>query len=195
MSTYEFKNITTVLTADGLIDAVLSKTNRKTPTEIHPNFKIQRIRSFYMRKVRFCQDAIEEKLTAMLTEFPKLDDLHPFFGDLINILYDRDHYKLALGQLNSVKNVVANISKDYVKLLKYADSAYRCKMLKRAGLGRMATSLKKLKASLGFLEEVRKHLCRLPSIDPYARSILLTGFPNVGKSSFINNITHANVEV
>ncbi len=42
---------------------------------------------------------------------------------------------------------------------------------------------------------MRKHLARLPSINPYDRTILLTGYPNVGKSSFINTISKANVEV
>jgi nucleolar GTP-binding protein len=97
--------------------------------------------------------------------------------------------------LNNVNKIVENISKDYLKLMKYAESAYRCKMLKRAALGRMATTLKKLKASLQFLEEVRKHIGRLPSIDPFTRTLLLCGFPNVGKSSFINNISNANTEV
>lgn len=68
-------------------------------------------------------------------------------------------------------------------------------MLKRAALGRMCTITKKLKSSLGFLDEVRKHLARLPSINPFERTLLITGFPNVGKSSFINQITHANVDV
>ena len=40
---------------------------------IHKNFKISRIRNFYMRKVKFTQDTFEEKLTAILTEFPILD--------------------------------------------------------------------------------------------------------------------------
>jgi len=48
---------------------------------------------------------------------------------------------------------------------------------------------------LAYLEQVRQHLSRLPSIDPYTRTIIICGFPNVGKSSFINKITRAEVEV
>lgn len=110
-------------------------------------------------------------------------------------LYDRDHFKLALGQVNTAKNLIANIAKDYLRLLKYGDSLYRCKQLKRAALGRMCTVLKKLKASLGYLEEVRKHISRLPALDPNTRTLLLTGYPNVGKSSFMNKVTRADVEV
>jgi len=55
MVVYNFKKIETVPTADALIDAILSKTQRKTPTVVHPNYNIVRIRQFYMRKVKFTQ--------------------------------------------------------------------------------------------------------------------------------------------
>ena len=67
-----------------------------------------------MRKVKFTQDSFDEKLDAILTEFPMLDvrivvrkqllclgayelyqDLHPFLASLMNVLYDKNHYKLA----------------------------------------------------------------------------------------------------
>lgn len=148
-----------------------------------------------MRKVKFTEQTVTEKLGAILFEFPRLDDIHPFYADLMNILYDRDHYKLALGQVNTAKNIISGLAKDYLRLLKYGDSLYRCKQLKRAALGRMCTVLKKLKAALGYLEEVRKHISRLPALDPTTRTLLLTGYPNVGKSSFMNKVTRADVEV
>jgi nucleolar GTP-binding protein len=54
----------------------------------------------------------------------------------MNVLYDKDHYKIALGQVGKGKNIIDNISKDYVRMMKYADSLYRCKTLKRTALGR-----------------------------------------------------------
>ncbi|ORX85722.1 GTP binding protein 4 [Anaeromyces robustus] len=194
-SFYNFKRITVVPTVTDFIDIVLSKTQRKTPTVVHPNYKITRIRQFYMRKVKFAQDAFNEKLNNILTEFPKLDEIHPFYADLMNVLYDRDHYKLALAQINTARHLIEQIAKDYVRLLKFADSLYRCKQLKKAALGRMATVMKRQKDSLAYLEQVRQHLARLPSIDPNTRTLLICGTPNVGKSSFMNKVTRTEVEV
>jgi nucleolar GTP-binding protein len=195
MVKYNFKSIHVIPNAQQFVDIVLTKTQRKTPTVVHPGYSINRIRGFYMRKVKFTQTIIHDKLTHILTDFPLLDEIHPFYADLMNVLYDRDHYKLALGQLNTARRLVDNVARDYLKLLKFGDSLYRCKQLKRAALGRMVKVLRKNGTSLSYLEEVRQHMARLPSIDPNTRTLLITGYPNVGKSSFMNKITRANVEV
>ena len=195
MSHYNFKKITVVPTSKDFVDIVLSKTQRKTPTVIHRHFKISRIRQFYTKKIKFTQQNFHDKLAAILTEFPKLDDIHPFYADLMNVLYDKDHYKLALGQLNTAKHLIDNVAKDYVRLMKFGDSLYRCKQLKKSALGRMCTIMKRQNQSLQYLEQVRQHLARLPSIDPNTRTILVCGFPNVGKSSFMNKVTRADVDV
>ncbi|CAI5496377.1 unnamed protein product [Closterium sp. Naga37s-1] len=204
------------------VDIVLSKTQRGTPTVIHKGSAVNRIRQFYMRKVKFTQQTFHDKLTTILDDFPRLEEIHPFYGDLLNVLYDKDHYKLALGQVNVARGIIDRITKEYVRLLKYGDSLYRCKQLKRAALGRMCTLMRKQGPSLAYLEQVRQHmsrlpsidpnptrarswLCgypnvrqhmsRLPSIDPNTRTILVCGYPNVGKSSFVNKVTRADVEV
>ncbi|KJE92887.1 GTP binding protein 4 [Capsaspora owczarzaki ATCC 30864] len=195
MSHYNFKRIQVVPSSKDFVDIILSRTQRKTPTVIHKGYKISRIRNFYIRKVKFTQQNYHDKLSQIITDFPKLDDIHPFYADLMNVLYDKDHYKLALGQINMARNIIDNVAKDYARLLKYGDSLYRCKQLKRAALGRMCTMMVRQNASLQYLEQVRQHLARLPSIDPNTRTIILCGFPNVGKSSFMNQVTRADVEV
>jgi nucleolar GTP-binding protein len=55
--------------------------------------------------------------------------------------------------------------------------------------------MRRQKDPLAYLEQVRQHLARLPSIDPNTRTLLICGYPNVGKSSFMNKVTRADVDV
>jgi len=57
----------------------------------------------------------------------------------------------------------------------------------------MCTLMKRQGPSLRYLEEVRQHMGRLPSIDPNTRTLLVCGYPNVGKSSFMNKVRCTNV--
>lgn len=59
-----------------------------------------------MRKVKFTQQNFHDRLSQIIQEFPKLDDIHPFYADLMNVLYDKDHYKLGLGQLNTARHLI-----------------------------------------------------------------------------------------
>ncbi|KAK4126328.1 P-loop containing nucleoside triphosphate hydrolase protein [Parathielavia appendiculata] len=190
-----WKDIAPVPTAQEFIDIVLSRTQRRLPTQIRAGFKISRIRAFYTRKVKFTQETCSEKFGAIVSSFPVLTDQHPFHRDLMNILYDADHFKVALGQVSTAKHLIETISRDYVRLLKYAQSLYQCKQLKRAALGRMATLIKRLKDPLQYLDQVRQHLARLPDINPTTRTLLVAGFPNVGKSSFVRSVTRADTPV
>lgn len=178
-----------------MLDIVLNRTQRKTPTVIRVGFQIQRIRAFYMRKVKFTAEGFVEKLDEILQKFPNINDLHPFHRDLMDTLYEKNHYKVSLGSLSKAKAFIEQISRDYIRLLKFGQSLFQCKQLKRAALGRMATTVKKLKDALLYLEQVRQHIGRLPSIDPNTRTLLICGYPNVGKSSFLRCITKADVDV
>ncbi|BFG19841.1 hypothetical protein CerSpe_061150 [Prunus speciosa] len=195
MVQYNFKKMTVVPNRKDFIDIILSRTQRQTPTVVHKGSAISSLRKFYMRKVKFTEQNFHEKLSTIIDEFPRLDGVHPFYGDLLHVLYNKDHYKLALGQVNTARNRIGKISNDYVKLLKYGDSLYRCKCLKVAALGRMCTVVKRIGPSLAYLEQIRQHISRLPSIDPNINTILICGYANVGKSSFINKITRADVDV
>ncbi|KAL4987220.1 P-loop containing nucleoside triphosphate hydrolase protein [Aspergillus falconensis] len=190
-----WKDIPPVPTSQEFLDIVLSRTQRQLPTQIRAGFKISRIRGFYTRKVKYTQETFGEKFQAILDGFPRLQDIHPFHKDLMNTLYDADHFRIALGQVSTAKHLIETVSRDYVRLIKYAQSLFQCKQLKRAALGRMATICRRLKDPLVYLEQVRQHLGRLPSIDPNTRTLLICGYPNVGKSSFLRSITRADVDV
>lgn len=55
--------------------------------------------------------------------------------------------------------------------------------------------MRSIDRDLLFLNEARNLLRKMPSIDPEKPTILIAGYPNVGKSSFIISITGARPEV
>ncbi|GKT35588.1 Nucleolar GTP-binding protein 1, partial [Aduncisulcus paluster] len=148
-----------------------------------------------MTKVKATQSFATEKLQYILSEFPQIDDIHPFYKGLLNVLYDRDYYKLALSQIAKAKGIVDNQAKRYVSLLRHADSAFKCKSLKRAALGIMCSVIRKQNPALVFLEQCRQHMSRLPAIEPSARTLVLAGCPSAGKSSFMKSVSKADVDI
>ncbi|CAO2203832.1 unnamed protein product [Urochloa humidicola] len=78
MVQYNFKKITVVPPGKDFIDIILSRSQRQTPTVVHRGCAISLIRQFYMRKVRYSQQNFYEKLSTIIDEFPRLDDIHPF---------------------------------------------------------------------------------------------------------------------
>lgn len=89
MVVYNFRKIRVVPTSKDFIDVGLSKTQRKTPTVVHKGYAIGRIRSFYMRKVKYTQQTFYDKLAQILEDFPNISEMHPFYSDLLNVLYDK----------------------------------------------------------------------------------------------------------
>nr|UXY87837.1 nucleolar G-protein [Cryptomonas curvata] len=184
-----------IFSANQIIDIILSKTQRKTPTIIHKQFSIQRIRQFYIKKLNFVNQKFNFYISAILNYFPDIDQIDQFYKDLFNILFNRNFYKIALSRLNNSKNIVYKITASYIRLLKFSETLYDCKQLKKIAIGRICTIIKKLSNALIYLEKIRKQMKSLPLIDPYRKTILLCGSGNCGKSSLMNKITKANVEV
>ncbi|KAJ3708751.1 hypothetical protein LUZ61_012456 [Rhynchospora tenuis] len=195
MVQFNFKGITVVPSEKELVDIILSRTQMQTPTVVNNGYNMQLVRMFCMRKVTATLRHFHKKLSVIIDEFPQV--IHPFYSDLLHldVLSNKDHYKLALGRVNTARDLLSKIADDYIRLLNYGDSLYRCESLKVAALGRMCTLIKRIGPSLAYLEQVRQHMARLPSIDPSMRTILICGYPNVGKSSFMNKITRADIDM
>ena len=77
-------------------------------------------------------------------------------------------------------HVPAQVGKDYVKLLKYGDSLYRCKALKRAALGRMCTIMKRQKGALEYLEQVAAAALAVAAADADAVAAAASGRSRTG---------------
>ena len=117
-----------------------------------------------MRKVKFTQQTISERLGAIVSDFPRLDDVHPFHGDLMGVLYDRDSGR-SLCQIRTPARSFVKRSSGLRATKSYADSLYRCTP-QSGRIGDGDSHQRHGRPSLP--GEVRKHLGRLLALDPTA---------------------------
>ncbi|KAJ6345380.1 hypothetical protein OIU78_008115 [Salix suchowensis] len=123
MMQYNFKKITLIPNGKDFIDYILSQTRRQIPTVVHKGYAIFRLRQFYMRKVKYTRQNFHEKLSTIIDEFPRLDVIQPFYGDLLHVLFNKDRYKLALGQINTVRSLISKIAKDLITAMAHLGAA------------------------------------------------------------------------
>jgi nucleolar GTP-binding protein len=194
----KFAGIPRIPTAEEVVDGVdgeIKAAAEELQQEGEPTPEVN-AGQLHAEKVERAWRGFSSRLSRVLDGFPELDDLHPFYGDLFNVLFDRDHFAVARGHIAAANAGVSTAGRDCsARLLEAGGTLEHCKALEREAFEKMCETVKESGNALAYLEEVRQHLGRLPNLDPRARTLILTGFPNVGKSSFMNKISRADVEV
>ena len=145
------------------------------------------------RVVTSCQ-VIKDKLKSILDAVPEIESLHPFYQDYIDITVGVDDMKQALGGLNWAYGIITQLEKEYGAKIRKNPSEKATAIQKQA-YGRIASVVNKIKKDLDFLDFAKQNLRNMPTIDFDATTIVIAGFPNVGKSTLLRQITGADPQV
>ena len=134
------------------------------------------------RVITSCQ-VIKDKLKSILDAVPEIEELHPFYQDYIDITVGVDDMKQALGALNWAYGILTQLEKDYAARIRRSAPEKATKLQKEA-YGRISSVIYKIEKDLDFLDFAKANLRNMPTIDFEATTIVIAGFPNVGKSHF-----------
>ena len=145
------------------------------------------------RVVTSCQ-VIKDKLKSILDAVPDIEELHPFYQDYIDITVGVDDMKQALGAVNWAYGIIAQLEKEYGAKIRKNPSENATAIQKQA-YGRISSVINKIKKDLDFLDFAKQNLRNMPTIDFEATTIVIAGFPNVGKSTLLRQITGADPQV
>ena len=145
------------------------------------------------RVVTSCQ-VIKDKLKSILDAVPEIEKLHPFYQDYIDITVGVDDMKQALGALNWAYGIITQLEKEYGSKIRKNPSE-RATTIQKQAYGRIASVVNKIKKDLDFLDFAKQNLRNMPTIDFDATTIVIAGFPNVGKSTLLRQITGAEPQV
>ena len=189
-----FKRLPTILSADELTQFAFkraSKEGKAVPKKGRPKYIWAK--KAESKRVTAASGAITYKLKR-ITNILKLDDLSPFYQELIDVSIGIEKLKRATGVLLWARTTIEKYEKTYrykIRTAKKEEDIYR---LRKEFYGKVASVLKKIDDQFTFLAKAREELKKLPSFED-TFTVVIAGPPNVGKSTFLQAMTGAKPKV
>jgi nucleolar GTP-binding protein len=136
---------------------------------------------------------ISDNLENVVTAWPDLGELHPFYRDLADAIVGVDTLRGHLNEVGWASRKATDIRTEYEPRLRKTDTDTARKHRKQA-FARLADVVEEIEDDMEALLAARERLRVLPDIRPDRPTIVIAGYPNVGKSSFVNTVTRASNE-
>jgi nucleolar GTP-binding protein len=153
---------------------------------------------------------LSDNLENVVTEWPDFGVVDPFYRELADAVLRRelstrvaedgaeqvgiDALRASLSEVTWASRQVEEIQREYNAKLRKTDPETARKHRKQA-FARMADVVEEIEDDLLRVGEARNALRDLPDIRPDEPTIVVAGYPNVGKSSFVNAVTRADNEI
>ncbi|MEM0139886.1 MAG: GTPase [Ferroplasma sp.] len=188
-----FDYIPTVLRSQEIID----KSFHKASNIVEPYFpkKETKIRKEITDRIATIESISTGHLDKLIKKFPTIETLHPFYYELIDLMFDVNKYKLSLGNVQWTSNKIKEFSTAYIAKLKHAKTIYELNNVMKSYYGRYSSLIKNIENDLLYLGECRNYLRRLPGIITDIPTFIIAGIPNSGKSSLIQGLTGTSPEI
>jgi nucleolar GTP-binding protein len=142
---------------------------------------------------------LSDNLGNVVTTWPDFEALDPFYSELADAtLADTDvggadPLRQHLSEVMWASRQTDEIRDEYQSRIRTADTDTARKLRKQA-FARLADVTEQVADDLLAVGEARDALKTLPDIRADEPAIVVAGFPNVGKSSFVNRVTNARIE-
>lgn len=134
------------------------------------------------------------KVFEVLNVLPDPNTLSPFYAELLAISGVTDYKSLYL-KLRGFKKVVKKLWKYYRIRVKLALTGEEAKKDLREFIGRSLSIVRRLSKDLKKLDVAINELKKLPCIDPASLKVVVSGMPQVGKSTLVGRISTSKPEV
>lgn len=187
--------IPTIPTPEELLDKGFRR-GKKAANEMRTSKIPKRIKGKRIEEVRVvtaCQ-VIKDRIKLVVDRTPEIESLPEFYQDYIDVAVGVDQMKQSLGALNWSYGIITQLEKDYAKKIRRSPPE-RASPLQKQAYGRVASVLKKIKKDLDFLDFAKAKLRNMPTVDFNATTIVIAGFPNVGKSTLLTKLTTADPKI
>ncbi|MBY9021031.1 MAG: 50S ribosome-binding GTPase, partial [Candidatus Lokiarchaeota archaeon] len=191
-----FLNFFHVLTSKELLDIAFSRA-MKSSAQVSKNAPILlKAKKKESKRIKTAIDELLDRIINIIKKVPMIEELPDFYKELAMLLVDVDELRLTLGKLNGILPVLRKLQREFSKKLSQIESPKDADRIRREAFGRVSSIINKQNPNLEYLNKIRGRLKEIPSIDDTLRCIVVAGYPNVGKSSFVKQVsTNKKIEV
>ncbi len=185
----------TVLTAEELINKAfkeIEKEELELPSKLPAVVKAKRRET---ERVKIAEKVTAGYIESMVKSVPTIDNLHPFYRDLLEILVGIPVAKASLGRLSRTARIIHEAAKVSLLQLKRPRNPAAAGKSRRAFMGRTASLIREAEDDFTVIAELREKMKDLPTADPAMPTIVLAGYPGVGKSTIVGGISSAKPQV
>ncbi|HDS63075.1 MAG TPA: GTP-binding protein [Methanofollis liminatans] len=182
----EFERIPTVPTADEVLDRSFRRAAAKMRLKANKN----RANEDFVKAV---SSAVHDRLVHVIQSFPIFEDQTPFYRDTVEALFGIERLKMALGNVGWAAMHTKRMGFEHGgKRIRWAEDTAA---MRKKAVARIASIVHQVDKDLRFLNDVRNVLRKLPEVKDDEFTVVIAGYPNVGKSSFIKLVSSAEPEV
>ena len=185
-------DIPTISTADELIGRAF---HRAAKVQIADPDRKYRMKKTSIAKLQSVAQYLDSTLSGYVKAFPSFDGLHAFQRELLDLLLDLDRLKKALGALDWARKKILELCGEKLRLMRRSFDLNVIDDEREEAYGRVASVMKQVKKDLDFLIWSREKIRKLPTIFPESPTVVIAGYPNVGKSMLVARLSSARTEV
>ena len=178
--------IPTVLTAPELIDKAFRRAAKATGKG---TTKLERGRRGAVAKVQTLGDTIDATLRKYGAAVPTLERLPDFPRELVDLLVGIGNLKHDLGAIEWCRDQVKRVCRQSARQAGRAATPADAMKVRKATYGRVGSLVQQIAPNLESFARARRKLIQVPDIDPEMPTIVVAGYPNVGKSQFVRAIS------
>lgn len=184
-----FEKINTVPTSEELLNKAFRRatramsgktiTGRKTALEANESM------------VLTAANILTDNLKNIVRRFPTFENLPPFYYELADVMVGVDEMRKSLSRLDWASAKIHEVAREHVGKMRKSREPL---IVRKQCFGRLSSIIDSVSKDLIFLNEARNKLRKLPSVHDEP-TIIVAGYPNIGKSSFVTKVTGATPEI